>query len=417
MYPRVLVISNNPFSKVSNNGKTYYSFFQGWPKEKLAQLYFSNEKPVYDICDKYFTFNSVENMDSDTLEKNTLPKKSRNKLVDKLKKSQLINYLYNLVWESKINSNKERINKFIREFNPEVIFFVGGRSNYTYKLLNYIHQKYDVPYCIYYTDDYFVPENNKLFTKLNYNKFKNEAQLSIEQSKKLFVISQKMEHEYEALFSKQCIPIMNSIDLTNFGNIKPRSITDDMKIAYFGGLHLKRFETIIKIARQLENYNDKYKQSNKILIYTMNPPDDNQDKLIKSMNCIEYKGSVNSEDIIREMEKQDVLLFVESFNRDMINRTRLSLSTKIPEYLAMGKPIFAIGPNESGSIEYLKSLGFVNIVTKQDDSSINKAIKDLKNSNFSEKEIFDKSRKFVEDNHSYEKTHETLRRELSLCLK
>ncbi len=35
-YPRVLIITVNPLSTVSNNGKTYASFFKDYPKEKLA---------------------------------------------------------------------------------------------------------------------------------------------------------------------------------------------------------------------------------------------------------------------------------------------------------------------------------------------------------------------------------------------
>ena len=44
-YPRVLVVSNNAFSKVGNNGKTLASFFKKFPSDKIAQLYFNSEIP------------------------------------------------------------------------------------------------------------------------------------------------------------------------------------------------------------------------------------------------------------------------------------------------------------------------------------------------------------------------------------
>ena len=34
-------------------------------------------------------------------------------------------------------------------------------------------------------------------------------------------------------------------------------------------------------------------------------------------------------------------------------KTRFSLSTKVTEYLSLGKPIFAVGPSDIGSMDYL----------------------------------------------------------------
>ena len=47
-------------------------------------------------------------------------------------------------------------------------------------------------------------------------------------------------------------------------------------------------------------------------------------------------------------------MFVESLKEEMLEYTRLSMSTKIPEFLSCGRPIFAIGNSRQGSISYLK---------------------------------------------------------------
>ena len=41
----VLIISNNVLSKTSNNGKTLYSLFRGFPEGTVSQLFFSGEMP------------------------------------------------------------------------------------------------------------------------------------------------------------------------------------------------------------------------------------------------------------------------------------------------------------------------------------------------------------------------------------
>ncbi len=53
-HPRVLIVTVNPLSKTSNNGKTFASFFRGYPKEKLAQLFFHREAPSSDVCERYY---------------------------------------------------------------------------------------------------------------------------------------------------------------------------------------------------------------------------------------------------------------------------------------------------------------------------------------------------------------------------
>lgn len=59
-YPRVLVIAHNPFSDTQNNGKTLSAFFNGWPKDKLAQIYLTPDKPDYTVCENFFRITDLE---------------------------------------------------------------------------------------------------------------------------------------------------------------------------------------------------------------------------------------------------------------------------------------------------------------------------------------------------------------------
>ena len=54
MEPKVLVISNECFSKTSSNGRTLGNFFLGWPQDRLAQFYISSADPDFDYCKNYF---------------------------------------------------------------------------------------------------------------------------------------------------------------------------------------------------------------------------------------------------------------------------------------------------------------------------------------------------------------------------
>ena len=71
-------------------------------------------------------------------------------------------------------------------------------------------------------------------------------------------------------------------------------------------------------------------------------------------NSMEFKGPLTSSEVQSVISESDILVHVESM--DKVNRclTRLSMSTKIPQYLSSGKCILAVGPEEVSSIRYLE---------------------------------------------------------------
>jgi hypothetical protein len=55
------------------------------------------------------------------------------------------------------------------------------------------------------------------------------------------------------------------------------------------------------------------------------------------------------------LRRADVLVHVESFGAAERRYTRLSVSTKIPQYLWAARPILAYGPGEVASCQYVQS--------------------------------------------------------------
>ncbi|UTH15986.1 hypothetical protein [Macrococcus epidermidis] len=412
MYPRVLVISNNPFSETSNNGKTYASFFKGWPKEKLAQLYFTNEVPLDTICGNYFNFEQGYKIETNT--SNLSSKQSfKQRIYLKMRDNSLASLLFNHLWDLKIKKYEKHIYEFVKIFEPDVIFFVGGRRNFTYKTTNLIADKFNIPIYLYYTDDYFVSENNNFFMKINNYLFLKEAYKTIDKSKSIFVIGNKMKKVYEKKFNKKCIPIMNSINFEEYDLLSFKEPNENLKIAYFGGLHLKRLDSIIDLAKIVDEDNQESKRNTIIDLYSASHLDMMQIDLMNKFDCLCFKGRINANNIISKMNEYDVLLFVESFEQSMINRTHLSLSTKIPEYLAVGKPIFAIGPIQSGSIEYLKEIGLSYVNESNSFDKMKSIYQNLLNDTENFRNINKQSKIYAKLNHSYQKNHDLLRKELS----
>ena len=53
-YPKVLVVSNNAFSKTGSNGRTLGNLFTNWDSGKIAQFYIYNEEPLHCKCENYY---------------------------------------------------------------------------------------------------------------------------------------------------------------------------------------------------------------------------------------------------------------------------------------------------------------------------------------------------------------------------
>jgi glycosyltransferase involved in cell wall biosynthesis len=60
LYPKVLVIVREPFNNVCGAGITMTSLFTGWPKERIASIYWQQLKAEKGVCEKYYVLTERE---------------------------------------------------------------------------------------------------------------------------------------------------------------------------------------------------------------------------------------------------------------------------------------------------------------------------------------------------------------------
>ena len=128
---------------------------------------------------------------------------------------------------------------------------------------------------------------------------------------------------------------------------------------YAGGLHFKRYETLNLLAKSIAKYNLNTKGKKAILkIYSGSEPSRDIKRYLNIKGASMFCGSLTPQELKVELNRCDIPVHVESFDRKCIESTRLSISTKIPEYLSLGKPVLAIGPSEVASMKYLEECAF-----------------------------------------------------------
>lgn len=279
-------------------------------------------------------------------------------------------------------------------FQPEAVYsyFVDYRG----LILTYsISNLYNIPIFPHFMDDW--PSIFLIGTIFFRDIFDRRLKNLIFKAPACFCISDDMASEYSRRYKHaNMVPLMHSVPLRNTSSavkIKKKGNT----WLYAGSLYLNRFDTLIEIGKSLLSLGLIY---DKIIIFC---PQNHWEELktkFEEMPNIEYKGFLTQKDLMEVIAKTDILLLIESYDEKMLDYSRFSLSTKIPEYLSSGKPILAAGNYEQGSIKYLSNNKSAFVAGRK--SEIKTRILEMTDNNLVQS-VLSNARKLFESNHVQEK--------------
>lgn len=366
MGKRILVISNNVFSTTYSNGKTIYSLIQALPQEDVAQLYFNSSPPeisgykYYQLSDR----NVLCGQFNASL---------RGKRIDRIKEQSDRNVFHpssdiprnnytlalrELLWHNAWKS--KQLDEWLNDFRPDIVFFLAGDCLFAYKICAYIVNKYYTKLSVYVTDDYVLPRSKESYLgKYRRKKISEMMMKCVKRSSAFFTISERMRQEYKKLYNKDSICIFNiSESMRDERLCKKSEENETLILTYAGSLYYGRDEVLWKLAQAIERLNNGHQELKKarLVIYSNSKPSKEFLVKLKSLTSVSFLGGLDQAQLKQKLNLSNILVFVESFDSEQIEKTRLSLSTKIPEYIPLGKPIVAIGPRNIGSMDYLEDV-------------------------------------------------------------
>lgn len=365
---RLLIISNNVLSYTKNNGKTILSYFDCVPRSNIFQLYLSSESPSISGVE-YFRLS-----DYDVL-RGKLNQKKRGKVVSTCNEEAIKEvpmkqhgdlarlareFLWVGSWKSK------QLYNWLDIIKPTAVFFVGGDCCYAYRIYMDIVSRYNVVSSMYITDDYLMSRTKESFIHFLRRKLiRKEFKDALKVTDNFFTISEQMRLGYKSEFVRDSKCIVNMVEPLKDYSVEVN--TDSIKLVYTGSLYYGRDDVLSELSEAIETYNKSHSCELDVFlyVYTNNPLTENMRERIFSSKYSVYGGSLNSEQLKKEINNANILVFVESFDEKQIEKTKYSLSTKVPEYMSVGKPILAIGPSGIGSIEYLKDVS-MNIQSQEE---------------------------------------------------
>jgi glycosyltransferase involved in cell wall biosynthesis len=387
MSKKVIVISNNCFSSTFNNGKTLEAIFNKVPKENISQIFFSNfGKPDFSYCDKYYCILDRDVINSIKSRKNScggILKNSKVEVSDStMERSKVGAFLSNrkslqwiirdIIWKTG-KWKTEKFQGWCIEQKADYIFFVGGPNGFAHEVALYVKNLLKIPLVTFFTDDYLIyPKTRNIFDAIQKYRIERFYSKTIDQSSLCFCISQLMSEEYSLKYERNFRVIMNSVSIGCY--LPNHSQKDKFVLNYFGSIHTNRWKMLVRLGNALKNIKDLKVQ---LQVYCINSP---EESILKAFNQakILYAGGVSGDELTNEISKSDILLHVESDDEYSKSITRLSVSTKIPEYLAAGKPILGFGPSEVASMRLLSenNIGMV-IDSKEEESQMIKKLNSL----------------------------------------
>lgn len=395
---KLLTISRSSWNDNNSIGNTFSNFFEGWEKDEIANIYCRSEKPANHICCKYFSITDAQllkslirphetagsafilnemaqnrdrkqyNPHKDVSTSTGIEQKRERSVYNffKIHRSSLFLILHELIWLLG-RWKTHKLNTFLDDIAPDVIFMPVFQSRYAHRLLWYAQQRTNAKIVLFHADDYVTMRQfsfspffwiNRMLGRLAIMKSVKFASIN-------YCISQKQVSEYEDILNIQCKILYKGADFSAEAPVK-NVIGDPIKLVYTGNISGGRWKTLAQIGESLAFIN---RQGIKAMldIYTLTPITNQMRMKLDDGSNVFLKGSLAANQVNDVQKAADILVHVESFERKYLMEARLSFSTKIVDYLHQARCIFAVGSRECASIDYIETneAGIVAVDVKE----------------------------------------------------
>lgn len=418
---KTLIITTTPVRTDTNMGKTLLTLFSDFNKDEISQLYFSPELPntrlledYYQICEKQIIksyFGLFKNKCGGIVQTqqglNSI-KRERNALsLTKNKGNIFIRIAREIIWEISFYKN-ENFKAWLDSVNPDVIFTIMHDTNAAAKLVNWIAKRYNCPVVLFITDDYYndQKENRNILRKIYYKKRQKYIKEQMKSATTLIGCSEKITNYFvkELGFKGSSYTLYTPSAQQYLEMPLKKQEGDILKIRYFGNLGLGRWQILREIGLALKNINcNEIKAILEIYSSEINKDIINQ---LNIRDVMMFKGWVYGDEYLSLLQDADIAVHVESFDKEMINRTWGSVSTKIADYLGAGKCILAVGSKELASIDHIRDVS----CTITDLSLLEEKINELiENASYRHK-LQEKARNYSNEYHDINKIKQQIRK-------
>ena len=372
---KILVVSRTPWNDSNSFGNTFSNLFEGMGDIELYNICCQGGpahnrvvKQSFQMTDKMILKSFLQpkqdvgkRMLSGTeiiepvLEKEDFSGKSYRKIV--AKKSYVALIGRDLIWKLGRWRSSNHLKQFLDDVKPDFLYLPIYNSWYMCDLQQYLVDHLRIPTAGHISDDVYGFPQGYLVSPLHlFYVARTRAKLRrlISRCSYLEVFAENMKKEYEEIFHVPCYLIGKGVHpeqiCTSDSCVLPAP-ERELLLAYTGNIGSERWKVLCDLGRCL----DGQQQKARLEIYSATPLTAQMQEAMAQCASIRFMGSTDAAGVREVQSRADFLVHTESFSKRAIHSARMSLSTKIIDYLCTGKPILAIGPSVVNSISFLKS--------------------------------------------------------------
>ena len=381
-YPRTLVINADALNQGLGTGTTAANLFAGWPPDRLAQLYLNRRDAGRNArCSQTWRLEFVK----DRLPWRPRPgrKPAGGKPMpaapEPRPRGAAITCLRGAV-RTLLDLVPYRLSPHllhqIHAFRPEVIYSCLGNIQLAV-LVGRLSRREGAATVVHLMDDWLATKHTDSWIWAWHRHMLVRLSRDLLQGCSVcMAISDQMAQEYEITFGRRFGVFMNCVDVSPDEPAPPKPHPGaPIRFVYVGGLHLGRWQSLVEIGEALDVMDDAG-TAGRLIVHA--PAADlatyAQGRMPHSM---EIAGPLPPGEVRSVLQRANVMVHVESFGEAERRYTRLSVSTKIPQYLAAGRPILAYGPGEVASCQYVSASGCGVVVGRQDRGDLTEALRRL----------------------------------------
>lgn len=368
---RILLITDEVWNDRVFGNNVLQNWFEDMPDIEVAQICATPGRPYNNVCTRYFQLTdsmilrslfgpragnaftkSVEEMARNPQVHNYITESQFYSLMKKISGSP-VKLARELLWNIG-RINRKSLNKFVSEFNPDVVFCPRLLTWKLMRLEKAVAKITKAPFIAFTGDDEasFKEYNFDPLFWLNRVLFHRALVRHSKLYAHYLMHSADQTKEYENDYGVKTSTLFKCGDFPD--NFVSKAVGSPIRMVYAGRLYCNRWKSLAEIGKALRIINH---DSTRIIldIFTQDNITDEQRAALSPDNFIDIKGSVNQQQLSKEYRNADIALHVESLDKKYKLATRVSFSTKIIDLMASTCAILAVCWDQHTGFKYLRA--------------------------------------------------------------
>ncbi len=373
---KILVISAEVWRDDKNGGNVLSNLFRDFDCE-FAQIFCNPGKPVNNICNKYyqmtdgmvlrnflshkpiglsFEFSGI-NEDAGNSDRRKesaeLPNKKFYRFFHK-HRSRIFYSAKHILWNMS-NWKNYRIQKFISDFDPDIIFAPCYGDRFMLRLTRFVGDLTGKKIISYISDDNYTLKQFSLSPLFWLNRFtvRREIRKTLPYYSLMYTMTEEQKIQFARDLNFDLKVLRKSASCTDIP--EKQSVNHPIRIVYAGGIYLNRYKTLAKLVDSIKEVNSSQGVKIVLDIYTSNEITNKISNALDDKINSFIHPAVSLSELEQIYKRSDIALHTESF--DLKNRllVRTSFSTKIVDCLSSGCAVMAICDKKQAGYLYLKN--------------------------------------------------------------